>query len=891
MSNVRVVCRIRPLNSKEKDRGGYDILEYTNEFETIIINRPKEDEAEKSNKQSKHSFNFDKCFPPGTSQADVYDVVAAPILEDVFKGYNGTLFVYGQTGSGKTHTMMGPDGGKGMEDQAMRGIVPRMAMNVFCAVEEADEDLEFLVKVSFLEIYMERIRDLLDPTKDNLKVREDKTKGIWVEGATEVYCSCDDDVMNVLRLGQVHRSVASTKMNAESSRSHSIFIVNITQKNIKTGSTKSGKLFLVDLAGSEKVEKTGATGQTLEEAKMINKSLTALGQVINALTDEKAKHIPYRDSKLTRLLQNSLGGNSRTTLCINASPSDYNYGETMSTLRFGQRAKSIKNKAKVNQERSAAELMGMLAQSEKEINLLKAYIDMLVKELLGISPDHAVPPMSVVAGVKPTTSSLDSEGSSKRKTRREEGGSVGDETANSSLGGDESEEEEDDGLLRVSGVGTSFEEIMGIPTSFETSMSEQQEAELRSELKQQMAALKMVVDEYSSLNDELTASQTTTLEFTAQNKALNLQLAELELEKESRDYETLQWQLTIEEMTSQMEHYKEKVKEMEERVEVREAQITEHDKEIKRLEEASAALGEGVAGQGGEERGDKQSSAEATAIAELEEAIASLRKENDSLLAQKNDLEKAVSSVQFTSIADEIEEDEATLQSFDSSMDLQVAVTKYQTLEVQHKKLRELTFKTFKEFDSLKTSLLHDLQNRCEKVIDLKVLLEEAREQTNKVLARSGSKAKTEKKVAFLDQELEQLTRMYQKETDENYRLEATCDSSQKKIEQRDKLVSSLEEKMAAQQKEGQLNIQKLQNEVKEIKAAIEVVKKNNASAEESATLAVSNPHHARIAKPIRGGGGGKKAEEKRGFFGGFFGGAKAEEESGAGNAGKSPPK
>ena len=885
MSNVRVVCRIRPLNSKEKDRGGYDILEYTNEFETVIINRPKEDKDERSNKQAKHSFNFDKCFPPGTSQADVYDVVAAPILEDVFKGYNGTLFVYGQTGSGKTHTMMGPDGGKGMEDQAMQGIVPRMAMNVFYAVEEADEDLEFIVKVSFLEIYMERIRDLLDPSKANLKVREDKVKGIWVEGATEVYCSCDDDVMNVLRLGQVHRSVASTKMNAESSRSHSIFIVNITQKNIKTGSTKSGKLFLVDLAGSEKVEKTGATGQTLEEAKMINKSLTALGQVINALTDEKAKHIPYRDSKLTRLLQNSLGGNSRTTLCINASPSDYNYGETMSTLRFGQRAKSIKNKAKVNQERSATELMGMLARSEKEINLLKAYIDMLVKDLLELSPGHAVPPMSVVAGVKPTPSSLDDEGSSSstggRKSRRQEEIEVDDVIH------EDEEEMEEESLLRRSAA-PEFEEIMGVPTN---SMSEEQEAELRAELKQQMAALKMVVDEYSSLNDELTASQTTALEFEVQKKVLTSQVAELELEKESHDYYILQWQLTIEEMTSQMEHYKEKVKEMEERVEVRDAQIKEHDKEIKRAEEATA---DGVAGKGngmeGEEGRDKQSSAEAAAIVELEDAIASLRKENDSLFAQKAELEKAVSVVQFTTIADEIEEDEAALQSFDASMDLQVAVTKYQTLETQHKKLRELTFKTFKEFDSLKTSLLHDLQNRCEKVIDLKVLLEEAREQTNKVLARSGSKAKTEKKVAFLDQELEQLTRMYQKETDENYRLEATCDSSKKKIEQRDKLVLSLEEKMTQQQKDGQSQIQELQNKVKEIKAAIEVVEKNNASAEQSATLAVSNPHHARIAKPLRGGGGGKKAEERRGFFGGFFGGAKAgEENSGAGSAGKSP--
>ena len=159
-----------------------------------------------------------------------------------------------------------------------------------------------------------------------------------------------------MRRGGQARAVAATNMNQESSRSHSIFVVTITQKNLESGSAKSGQLFLVDLAGSEKVGKTGASGQTLEEAKKINKSLSALGMVINALTDGKSTHIPYRDSKLTRILQESLGGNSRTTLIINCSPSSYNDAETVSTLRFGVRAKSIKNKAKVNAELSPAEM-------------------------------------------------------------------------------------------------------------------------------------------------------------------------------------------------------------------------------------------------------------------------------------------------------------------------------------------------------------------------------------------------------------------------------------------------------------------------------------------------------------------------------------------------------
>lgn len=264
--------------------------------------------------------------------------------------------------------------GPSIDDPELKGIIPRMINTVFEGVMKADENIEFLVKASYLEIYMEHIRDLLDTRRDNLKIREDKAKGIWVEGATEVYVSKEQDVLDIIRTGQSNRAIAFTKMNAESSRSHSIFVLNIAQKNLKDGSSKSGKLYLVDLAGSEKVGKTGAQGTTLDEAKMINKSLSALGNVINALTDGKSGHIPYRDSKLTRVLQESLGGNSRTTLIINCSPSSYNEAETLSTLRFGNRAKSIKNKAKVNQERSAAELKALLAKAEAEIERLKAYI-------------------------------------------------------------------------------------------------------------------------------------------------------------------------------------------------------------------------------------------------------------------------------------------------------------------------------------------------------------------------------------------------------------------------------------------------------------------------------------------------------------------------------------
>ncbi|KAH0406465.1 kinesin, partial [Aureobasidium melanogenum] len=195
----------------------------------------------------------------------------------------------------------------------------------------------------------------------------------------------------ILERGGMSRAVAATNMNQESSRSHSIFVITVGQKNVETGSVKSGQLFLVDLAGSEKVGKTGASGQTLEEAKKINKSLSALGMVINALTDGKSSHVPYRDSKLTRILQESLGGNSRTTLIINCSPSSYNDAETVSTLRFGMRAKSIKNKAKVNQELSPAELKALLRKAQSQVSSFETYISNLESEVGSWRKGQTVP--------------------------------------------------------------------------------------------------------------------------------------------------------------------------------------------------------------------------------------------------------------------------------------------------------------------------------------------------------------------------------------------------------------------------------------------------------------------------------------------------------------------
>ncbi|KAJ1722560.1 hypothetical protein LPJ53_003020 [Coemansia erecta] len=339
-NNIKVIARFRPPNSLEKNSGGTSVIEIEDET-TVGI-----------------KVNF-------------------AVIHNVFNGYNGTVFCYGQTGSGKTFTMMGAD----IDNDDLKGIIPRIVEGVFAKINDSPLTTEYLVKASYMEIYMERIRDLLNPNEAQLPIHEDKVNGVYVKGLVEIFVNKIEEVYEVMRLGAKNRVVAFTNMNAESSRSHSIFQITVEQKDTVNGKTKIGRLFLVDLAGSEKVGKTGATGQTLEEAKKINKSLSALGMVINALTDGKSTHIPYRDSKLTRILQESLGGNSRTTLIINCSPSSFNAAETVGTLRFGMRAKSIKNKAKVNQELSPAELKIMLKKSQGLTMSFRTYCTALEGEI------------------------------------------------------------------------------------------------------------------------------------------------------------------------------------------------------------------------------------------------------------------------------------------------------------------------------------------------------------------------------------------------------------------------------------------------------------------------------------------------------------------------------
>jgi len=824
--------------------------------------------------------------------------------------------------------MMGAD----IDSEELKGIIPRITEQIFQSIVESDAHLEYFVKVSYMEIYLERIRDLLQPQNDNLQVHEEKSKGVYVKSLSDYYVSSAREVYEIMRQVGAARVVTSTNMNAESSRSHSIFLITISQRNTETGAQKTGNLYLVDLAGSEKVGKTGASGQTLEEAKKINKSLSALGMVINALT-EKAKHIPYRDSKLTRILQESLGGNSRTTLIINCSPASFNEAETLSTLRFGIRAKSIKNTARVNAELSPLELKNLLQKSQISNASYQRQIAALEAELAvwraggavdtsewapitGDKPGSAAAPKRTPTSPTPSTTRSATpvnpalEGLKDLDSRPQTPTVIG-------LDKDEREEF----LKRENELSDQLAEREGALVAAE---------KLVKELKEELAFLK---------EQEAVSSK--------ENKAMSAQLNELRLQVEKLEFDNKESIITVDTLKEQNADARNELEELKHTVsELKSSQKdpSAEDKEKKKQEKMALMMAQfdmqGTFSEKDEQmrqivakldaiESDPEASSltaeEATQIRRqlaegqslVRETVDRLRQkqeENDLIMRRKDELESRLSALEteYEELLEKTIHDEEASNAdiarstaeLKNKLEAQYAAKREahqgevadlkQQLEMKSNEVRSLnasidslksvneelkrafaatsagieggrnlaesaqdlerTRKAINvqlaEFDGVKKSLMRDLQNRCEKVVELEIQLDEIKEQYNNVIRNSNSKAQ-QKKMAFLERNLEQLTLVQKQLVDQNSALKKEAGIAERKLLARNERIQNLESLLQDADRRLALQNQKFETQLQAVKDRLDQARAQKG--------AVSSPlsFAGRIAKPLRGGGGG----------------------------------
>ncbi|XP_029903025.1 kinesin-like protein KIF3C isoform X1 [Myripristis murdjan] len=366
--SVKVVVRCRPLNRKEESNGSAEgIVQMDLRLGQVVLRNPRAPPSEPLK-----TFTFDAVYDANSKQRDLYDESVRPLIDSVLAGFNGTIFAYGQTGTGKTYTMQGA-----WLDPEKRGVIPNAFDHIFTHISRSQSDKQYLVRASYLEIYREEIRDLLDPNHGSakaLELRESPETGVYVRDLTSCVCKSVKEIEEVMNVGNQARAVGATDMNEHSSRSHALFLITVEcsqpgpdgRKHIRVG-----RLNLVDLAGSERQAKTGVRGERLKEAAKINLSLSALGNVISALADGRSGHVPYRDSKLTRLLQDSLGGNARTVMVATLGPAPQHYDETLTTLRYANRAKNIQNQPRVNEDPKDA----LLREFQREIARLRAQLN------------------------------------------------------------------------------------------------------------------------------------------------------------------------------------------------------------------------------------------------------------------------------------------------------------------------------------------------------------------------------------------------------------------------------------------------------------------------------------------------------------------------------------
>ena len=866
-----------------------------------------------------------------STQSEIFDFSIRSTVEDVINGYNGTVFAYGQTGAGKSFTMMGD-----MTDPNMMGIIPRIVQQIFYAIEYSPANTAWDISVGYMEIYMERIRDLLNPVNDNLPIHEDKVKGIHVKDLTEVFVSNVETVHELLRLGQASRATASTNMNQESSRSHSLVVITIHQKDLNTGIEKTGRLNLVDLAGSEKVGKTGASGQTLEEAKKINKSLSALGLVINNLTDGKSTHIPYRDSKLTRLLQESLGGNARTTLIINCSPSSYNDAEIVSTLRFGTRAKTIKNKAKVNVELSPAELKRKLKTVEEKVKTFEKYMASVDQELHQwrsgetVPKEQWVPSLSGTKHVsdfrapRPDTPSRFTSDQMRSETPSRPDSQYGDRSSTPSVVLEKDEREE---FLR-------------------------RENELQDQIAEKETLAANAERSLQEARDELRMLKETVLRSNKENEIMTEKLNRIEMDLQKISFQSREDTITMDslkEANSELETELISVKQqlLDIKMSARETSAVLDDKERKKQERmanmmAGFDLGADVFSENEgkmqqlieqvDELHDTSSAGEAVAPdafvdlrARLLESQGFIRQaelqmydRSDRLELQdveRPELEKRLAIVERDyedllernlSAADVEDLKEKLSKSYSDRRDYQAHLADDLRSELTHKtdeikRLRQsiselqkrpqtngvkhspngVNSKTLQQqitdFDIMKKSLMRDLQNRCERVVELEISLDETREQYNNVL-RSSNNRQQQKKMAFLERNLEQLTVVQRQLVEQNTTLKKEVAIAERKLIARNERIMSLEnllgdsqEKLTAanhryatfapeRHAEHVANHEsRFETQLQAVRERLEAAKVSSrnpsaATAPGPGTFSLAGAS-ARIAKPLRGGG------------------------------------
>ncbi|CAO3695823.1 unnamed protein product [Rhizopus stolonifer] len=869
-NNIKVVCRFRPQNKLEIKEGGVPIIEIADDGTQLALKG-----------ETTTNYAFDKVFGTNTPQQDVFEYSIKSIV-------------------------MGSD----IDDENTKGIIPRIIEQIFTSINDSPSNIEFTVKVSYMEIYMERVRDLFNPKNDNLAIHEDKTRGVYVKDLYEIYVANRDEVYKAMKNGSSNRVVAYTNMNAESSRSHSIVVITITQKNLDTGAAKSGKLYLVDLAGSEKVGKTGASGQTLEEAKKINKSLTALGMVINSLTDGKSSHVPYRDSKLTRILQESLGGNSRTTLIINCSPSSYNEAETISTLRFGMRAKSIKNKAKVNSDLSPAELKALLKRAKTETMTFQTYIAALEGEVniwrsgntlteeKWVSLDKinkgdysALPPASNIKAIvddtsRPTTPSVVLEKDEREELLKRENELM-----------DQISEKEIELANREKLLESLKEEISYYKEqeSFATKENQQMSTEL-SNLKLQLQKISFESKENAINVDSLKEANT---ELLNELEELRKNLEEVRIaykdstdnDKEKKKAEKIAQMMNKFDSSNEINQKERQIREsvnkieadgntaltMDEVISIRrdlaDSQILldKHTKTIDSLQNEKQTLEQKKIGlndrlkkleQDYEELLDKTISEEETTAqknANIEETIITVKLKLENQYATKKEIqEQEIEELkqEIDKKTENIENLSQALQSLKEANDsLQKALDDQPPTQdapnserdQEIDRTRKAMEKDLLDFDTMKKALMRDLQLRCEKVVELEMSLDETREQYNNVLRASNNKQQ-QQKMALLERNLEQLRNVQKQLVEQNASLKKEVTVAERQLNARNERIQNLENLLQDAQNKLTLQNQKFEGQLKTARERLE-----QALAQKSQTPASIN--FGRVAKPLRGGG------------------------------------